>query len=342
MSDVILAIPQRLWMYYLRFEMSDIIFYDDYNWIVPTPPLFAKVKYISSVFTWATWLAIIMTIFATTLLYYLGTKNEAGKQVTITISFLNLLGATVVTPANFKLNTNFLRLVILFYMLYAMLVTAYFSGKLSSFLTSPVHEKGISTMDELADSSFRPLIFQSVKDDLISLNSSNSIKLASKTVIYKPMHSTGSLEYIAEHKNVTFDIYQSKLDLNPYFKNKVNVVSGQYLINVEGVMIFRKQYPLLRRLNELILLIHEAGLTKKWVANMATIRFEKSDEFQALTVEHCYSALSLWGFGMMLGAVLFVLERIFGRKCFNRKIVLFEVRDKREVKYWKARRLFFD
>lgn len=290
--------------------MSDIIFYDDYMWVVPKPPLIAKVKYISTVFTTETWLILLIIIVFTTVLYNFGIKYERRHKHNMSLikAFLNLLSTTASISAHFAPRSTFTRLIFISYALYSILVTSYFSGKLRSVLTNPPHEHGVSTMKELADSSFTPFTYQSVKNDLLDLNYTSAKKMGVKGETYRPINGFSVLDYLVKYQNVTIDLYQSKLDLNPYFKKKVKIVSGQFLMDMEGVMVFRKHYPLLGRLNEIIMRIHEAGLTKKWVADMMSIRFEGTDIFHSLNIEHYYAAFALLAIGILFAFILFTFE----------------------------------
>lgn len=310
-TDIIVALTYRKLHFFLRFELSDIVFSDPQIWIVAKPGTVNKFKIPFLIFNLFSWLSIIFIFFFFVFVWSRATNYYAKNSFNFLHVFSVTMGYNLYRiPKRLPLNV-----LLLFYLLYCFHINFYFHGKLSSLLTKPVYKRKIQNVEELVDSDIIPLINKRKITDLMHMNDSLATKLASKCRQHaKKIPSTNIINYVYKNGSITTTSYYSTLVLDGNYKNKVYYITTRFLMNMEATYAYRKGYPLVSVINNLLAQIQEAGLFKKWLNDMKKYSHENENVSKIiLTLVHLMGPFLLLILGLFFATIIFACEIIYNR-----------------------------
>ncbi|KAF2893931.1 hypothetical protein ILUMI_12241 [Ignelater luminosus] len=254
---------------YEEYDVCNYLFRDIMAWAVPAAENISTFKTIANTLDVKVWLAIIAILIAESILWWLFSKSlkTQAKLVdfeTCTLSsfFITLGGSSQILP-----KTNSLRVLLVFYLFYSMQVSTIFQGKLFSGLTDPNLEHGITTMEELTESSL-PMIGSPKTKDLTSRYFSNDTvlsKILTKLIVQHPINMTNNLINIVRFRNCSTLMGKAMLYYcYPGFKPLVHLIERNTgIIEFELNLAIKKGHYFLEILNKFSRRVMESGINSK-------------------------------------------------------------------------------
>lgn len=197
----------------------------------------------------------------------------------------------------------------------SMLINSLYQGKLMSFLTKPVYEKQISTMQELSESYIMKGGFPTLKSHLDDAKDNKALEKIRKQWIfceldYTCINRTSEKRDIAVAKSVIgikYNIPRMYLDSNGRSKIfQIKDTLSLYLVRFTAV----KGLPFFDRMNTLIAFLIDTGIVNKWLNDLqSTKKYEYRDEFRKISLEHLQIVLVVFFCGHTLALLVFILEQ---------------------------------
>ncbi|KAF2893929.1 hypothetical protein ILUMI_12239 [Ignelater luminosus] len=303
---------------YEDYDVSNFFFRDTLNWAVPTPERISTFKTIVTTLDFKVWLAIITILITESILWWLFSKplktqvELVNVEICILSSFFIMLGgSSLILP-----KTNSLRVLLLFYLFYAMQVSTIFQGKLFSGLTDPNLEHGITTMEELTESPLPMIGSPKTKEFTTEYFSNHPVysKILTKLIVQHPMDLEGNLINIVRFKNCSSVIGKAVLYYcYPKFKHLVRLIErNTSIIEFELTVATRKGHYFWEILNKLSNRVMETGINLKMFSD-ATVSFssqaiEDDQGASVLTTYHVSGLFIFWAIGLLLAILVFIVE----------------------------------
>ncbi|KAF5297401.1 hypothetical protein FQR65_LT01332 [Abscondita terminalis] len=139
---------------------SPVVQFDDFVWIVPAPTQMHPIEVLKVVFKTNVWLGILISYFATSILWWLMLKlksNTTTLSSSLLIFYsLTLFGCTTNPPSRLPL-----KLIFMSYVVYSLHIQTAFISNLIKILTINQFEKPISTLEELVNTNHSIVILES-------------------------------------------------------------------------------------------------------------------------------------------------------------------------------------
>lgn len=320
-ADIGVGAIASLGLRHYYFDPSVSYIWESVTWCVPHAMPIPKWKCLIRIFTPLLWLSILVAYFIVTIFTWWISNLEINESTSYTRKqsvFQNtlsmLLGLTVKTlPRMTKI-----RLLVIFWVIASLHLNAAFTSSLIRELTEPSYEEQISNINELKTLGFEFGVVPPTSrffryegkyyyTEISSWTSCTDVKMCLDRTAQKRNFAVGIprmyMQY-ASHKYVTKNgrmlLYWLKSDIASY--------------PVE--MIMTKGFPLLKRINNIISRIKEAGLIAKWQYDF----LEKADDNLTLPISyddtqeiiltqiHLEGAFILLIIGLIFAAVVFICE----------------------------------
>lgn len=209
---------------------------------------------------------------------------------------------------------NLLRYLFTMWCYSSIIMNSIYQGKLMSYLTKPIYEKQISTMEELSESRLLKGGFPTLKSHL-SDKENNALERIKKTwffceLDYSCINRTAEKRDLAVAKSVigvNYNIPKMFLDSNGRSKLfQIRDTMSLYLVRFTTI----KGLPFFDRMNSLIARLIETGIINKWLNDLQfdNNQYEHSDEFRKINIEHIQLILIIFLSGNALAVFVFILE----------------------------------
>ncbi|KAF5300739.1 hypothetical protein FQR65_LT19313 [Abscondita terminalis] len=135
-----------------KVHQSQVIEYDDFVWVVPTPRKLHPMEVLKIVFKESVWFAILLSYCITSIIWWLLSKliskNTSISSVLLDLYSITLFGSSEKAPAHLSL-----KLIFVCYIVYSIHIQTAFTCNLINILTTPQFEKPITTLEELANTN---------------------------------------------------------------------------------------------------------------------------------------------------------------------------------------------
>lgn len=298
---------------YEAFKLTDVFFSEKHVWVLPKPkltPRFLVILNLLKPFTWTVTLLFIITSG------YLWCKISKRRQElhgedtsrSFLLVFMLFFGAI---PARPKSST--LRIFAVFLIIFNMHLNIYLQGQLSCYLTLPVHERKIDTIQKLLASNVEPYVqvytFEQLKK--------NPLKIArelSKRAIPDKTYSTNlNIHDLIYNRSHALLIAGSDLRLTEAEKQNVQHFQDEVTWTIEIAYVHEKGDPFLPTMNNLIRKTFESGLIYKVLNDMKKVTFitnnnKESMEMVVLKFSHVEAAFYSLFFGLTLATMILLIE----------------------------------
>lgn len=307
-SSVVLSFVNRYENLYKLFDPTDIYFYDDYFWIIAKPSEIPNFKVLLNVFSLKIWIFQLLTFLSSLIAYTLITKKVSVQQ--LPENAFMLLGFSLGIGINKAWKNLSTKIFIFSYLIFAMNVSIIFQSKLSSLLANPGIEKGIETVEEMANSDVTPILHFFLKDAYKDLNYPILQKIYKKSIEANES-AVKRLEKVANGR-YSIPVYKCSSMYKVKDLNKIRFIGTDYLMNMEATFNLRKNSPLLDSFNFYIQNIHESGLQTKWMKDILWRRNIKNEnESKKLNLGHFGGVFKLLLLGYSFGFICFVFELLW-------------------------------
>lgn len=292
-------------------ELTNIAYSEEKCWFLLKPNKMSNIKIITSIFGNKIWICIIAAyiVFSTTLIFFYKYKQNIYHKYAILFDIFKLtIGISVtVLPKSFTL-----RILLFFYMYYSTHVNYFFQGGLSSVLTTPIYEKGINTVEELADSDYIPIVASYLNKDAFKvINNSAAMKIYNKTVIFD---STENLFHIKQNEVITtycsggIQFTEAEKENMVKFRNSISPTAAIRLL-------MKKGSPVISALNRILNIVKEQGLELKWKNDLKTINFVNStNDLVVLEIQHLFFGFVILSSGLLCAFMILVCEIVVSKR----------------------------
>lgn len=197
----------------------------------------------------------------------------------------------------------------------SLLLNNLYQGKLTSFLTKPVYERQISTMEELSESQLLVGGFPTLKSHLIDKENKALAKINAQWIYceldFSCVNRTAEKRDFAVAKSVRgVNYYTPKMYLdrngNPKLF-KIEDTIAMYLVRFTAV----KGLPFFDRMNALIANLVDSGIVEKWLSDLQfNDQYEYRDEFRKISLEHLKIVMFAFFCGNVTALFVFFLELV--------------------------------
>uniref|UniRef100_A0A182PMW1 Ionotropic glutamate receptor C-terminal domain-containing protein n=1 Tax=Anopheles epiroticus TaxID=199890 RepID=A0A182PMW1_9DIPT len=306
-----------------EFGSTTLYLQDYHTWYVPTAGPDARWKLLLYIFEVSTWELFACVLFVSALVWrfvaHFLPESAAHRQ--LSICFLNTWCVFLCISANNRPECNALRMVFIGLTLYALNVTTIYTSILITMLTNPPLAYQVDTIEEIMASGI-PIGGRLDSEDWF-MNDFEDDRLVSErynaTSEFQP--SLANLQAVLEGKR---SLLMSRLYVRntKYYGEVHGLTKDVFVTQIE--MIMEKGFPLLPKFNRILSNLIDMGIMQKlwndflynvtildWIrANRA---LSEEDIIAAspevvLTLDHLQSAFALYGIGICLCVIVFLLE----------------------------------
>lgn len=306
--DIYVAVHNHFSYYDEYLEVTDIFFYEAHFWIIAKPDLINNVKIFIKIFKPELWISIsFLYCSLTVLVYFKRPKNNNAFLIVFALTLSMSTNISKCKPRLFVIN----------YVFYSLLICYCFYAKLSSMLTKPIEEKGISNFLELIESDAVPLLTQQKRISLNNIDHPHAKKLFRQSKKSDLKFDENKFNFLLSHKEYVSDSYENDLDINRAMKKNIRIIGNNFLLPMQLSYALRQGHPLIPLFNKFAGNIFEAGLYQYWLTDWEITSDEKKEKsFQTLSIEHIYGALIEIICGLTVSFIIFMIE-LLTELCVN-------------------------
>jgi hypothetical protein len=291
--------------------------------VVPKAQRILPWKAMFECFTFHFWVYLFATVLVTAVLWYVLRKLHA--KVSCLMNAADTLAVFLTMSVSFltKIPFSSQRLLLSFCLFFSLVVMCFFQSALLDTVSHPHFEPDIDTLQKLDDSGL-PII--TLDPDLMDTFAfSSAMKNFAVKLQLQNLSSRILLQQMAHYRNISMLTSKGEaLSLINKYPNKVHVVSEyprEYFVSY----MLRRGSPYASRIHNLLGKMNEAGLVRKWDTDSSyTLQLDALREGRAniqvdinvkvLRLAEFQLSFFIWGIGLTAGAVVFLLERSFGRR----------------------------
>ena len=328
-SYIALGSVGRTSLFYTFFDLTNSYFTTSLRWYVPCSDKYPRWSSIFRIFSVELWLVLIISIvFAsilTTLVGRYSCTSEWQGYKSLKSSLNNLWAVILGVAVSTMPRTPSLRLLFLAWVFFSLAFNTVFQAFLTTFLTDSGYKRPIQNMHELFASGIKlvdpyniPFFGFIEETELLNVlrNLANCPKLLD------------CVDWTMYHKNVSILLPDWEAEHFYTVGYTVGENSKPLLCKLEDGVVFPASLtmlmfhgdPLMRRTNEIIDRVVEAGLYNYWISlefNRENLSFRKRAIFQFLdgyysfSLYHMQTAFYLLFMGWCLSAVCFMVEVLY-------------------------------
>ncbi|KAK4875474.1 hypothetical protein RN001_011896 [Aquatica leii] len=288
-------------------------------WIVPQPTQMSSVEALVHIFKFEVWIFVILSIIFTIFAWWI-TSSIVKKRfcvedlcnITIQLICVSIWGIINKVPKN-----KTLKCIFIIYVIYVVHIQTAFTSGLIKALTTPLYDRGIEDVNDLAISKLPIYIKPSTEKYL--LTGDNSVKIntiKSKLVIIRS-NTNNELWEITTFRNCGGLITEQLLKGMGNLANRVRVIREQSLLRkIDEVFKIEHKNYFLHSINSLIRTTTESGIMNKlWDDTSVEIFGHREINLAVqgavvLTVNHLRIVFVILLVGLFLSIVIFCGEFI--------------------------------
>lgn len=320
----------------IDFDGSYVHLMDASVWWVPIAMPIAQWKNLTKIFKPIVWLTILGVLVINGLaLYLIGRNREpthAYNDIVLSMmtSLYSMLQGSVESPKTWTIRSMFE-----IWLLCCLLIFTAYQCQLVSILTSPLYEHQITSMDEVVTSSLSYGMF--VGAALAYTDPTNWVHV----LIYKNYYPCPLSNYCLNRTAFQRDFaaYRNLRNSRYFIPRYYTNANGKVLVyategNALGIWVrfyTTKGYPLLGRINNLLMLLQSNGLIAKWDSDISffVLKIESEPDHRPLTLDHLQGAFLVLSIGLSIAIIAFFSEfcyaahKISKQRRINKKIIPF-------------------
>jgi hypothetical protein len=290
---------------------------DEMTWCVPKAGQAHTWNNLVIIFQWSTWVATFVSLVVMGLVfhYFYFKENEGEVTKWPTNSLLMTLSMLLGWGASFNPKSTTFRVLIFGWLCFSINMGISYESFLRSFLMHPRFEKQISTESDLIQSKI-PLGGREIYRSYFETNNASSFYLYRK---YTSTTFSEGMRRAALDRNfaVVSSRRQASYQDQKLGKGKPLIYcfpESHNLYKYGVVLLARKWFPMLERLNNIIRSVSENGLIDKWNEELLihTGSVESASSIEPLSIQHLLGAFMFIGFMYAASIVVFVIEIVMG------------------------------
>ncbi|XP_031347926.1 uncharacterized protein LOC116174192 [Photinus pyralis] len=304
--------------------LSGVILQSKLLWLVPHPEQVVGLRVFSKVFKWTTWLLIVCAFIATvsTWAIILFRKSKCEDLVKIIFDVLSLTIYGLMKPMP---KVSLLRFVILIYILSFINIQTAFICKLIPVLTVPIYERSIQTLEELLEAGYQIYTAKEIKDVYFKRTESSDTlysNIKGNLQAFCEKDYDGCLRMLMLYNNISVLVPAYTLEnwqTNNGFTFHHVIVNDKVVENIQLTFVSRYNQYIMDSANIVIKRLIEGGFYLKrerdideYHRKSAQLR-EPSNDPVALNLSHVYGIFIIYGFGISIAVLVFILELLVGK-----------------------------
>lgn len=293
--------------------LTESLYYDNTYWIVAKPGLISNIEVLMRIFNRMAWILILVAAVVAAIIYYF-TNYLIGdvRKLDFWKYVLDICRITLSSSVQIKKIGIASNILLLCFMFYGLQITTFTQARLSSVLTKPEHEQGITSLNELAYSNKIPLIYNVTKAFIAPDELEYSKVLKSKAQLLNVSNGAlDNLEYVVKNPQFSTFVYGFVLDTHKYYASKVNKFTDYMFSYMVIIFTTRKGHPMFNVFNTFINRFREYGIDEKWQSDWSATYFESKRTRVMLTLDHIKGALYILFVGYVIAFVIFLFEILF-------------------------------
>ncbi|XP_022243873.1 glutamate receptor ionotropic, delta-1-like [Limulus polyphemus] len=329
-------------------NFSETLFSDDIGVLVKKPEKKDNTEKLLAPFTLRVWCAIILatifmglTLFGVLCLqtYLLCSGEESGEKYNYSLSkcMWFVYSGLVKQGAEDVPISDSVRILFATWWMFTLLVTAFYTGNLTAFLTSSVYKLGNSLESVLNDPTTKWLVdYGSALDSAIEFPTDTSFRQLHASRLKGKCDTTeGDDEAVILVEKGGYIFFREVNVLNYLIRRSFRKHRGKCVLTKGWVTFYRRQNAIpyapdslyAEDFNLMIKQLRAAGLIEKWkeqyFPNMESCFLSRSKSFntqeEALSVFELASAFYLYSGGVALGIAVLIIENVWRNIFGNNK-----------------------
>ncbi|KAF5301864.1 hypothetical protein FQR65_LT08696 [Abscondita terminalis] len=286
-------------------------------WCVPPPKRISPLLVLKIIFKPLVWLLIVLAVCLTSLGWWLvynlfrKTSEIGWSDIFFDVYSITMLASTTRVPVRSALRYAFIS-----YVVYVIHIQAAFTSNLVNILTIPQYEAQIKNLKDLADSNLPILVSEDTNRWLRHIEIKNPL--------YKTIHdrfvvlnmssyvSSVRMKYSTNHTSLWFS------DDFKTFGRNYQIMSDFYFIDnsisgtIRYVFYGYSKVNLWPAFNLGVTSLIETGIVDHF--NKLFVQIDEEDDWEydskttVITIKHLCSVFVLWGLGLLLAFLVFLIE----------------------------------
>jgi len=319
-------------LYYTSFDLTNSHFTTRFRWYVPCPVKYQRWSSIFRILSVKLWIVVIISIviaaISSTLVGRYSCSSEWQTYKTLVSSLTNIwvviLGVAVSTmPRTLSLRSLFLA-----WVCFSEAFSTVFQAFLTTFLVDSGYKTPIKNMDELFASGIK-LAYRPDFSFIFEIGDETKLSKINRHLANCPSNWV-CMNWAKYQKNVSILLAEIQAEFNYAIGDFVGESSKPLLCKLEDGVVFPGSLtmmmfhgdPLIRRINDIIDRVVEAGLYTYWISqgiNWRKILFSKipnlhpHDDYYSFNIYHLQTVLYLLLMGWCLSVICFIFEVMYNR-----------------------------
>lgn len=324
-GDVILGNVKLNSSFHDEFSTTIPLFSEGVVWFAPISLEIAPWKNFLIGFQLNLWIVLFVTFLILIIAWWIfGIVMKDYFYKKISNCFMIILGVllfiNVSQPKKFQL-----RILFISWVFSALLVSTTYNTKFTSILTNPYYDDQISNEKEILQSGLEFGFDLMSKDEFKYPNDPVKYKIYENHIVCPHEKATTCINRTIFHRDLIY--LKNRKFVLYYLKNFYKIPTGKSVVfpfkepvyKVKARMLVNQGFPLLGKINDLILRIHRSGLLLKWNRNILSPQVPRPEEKVAkkITYKHLQGAFFILYFGHFLSSVVFIIEKIIIQYAHN-------------------------
>jgi len=323
---------ERNLLYYTSFDFTNSYFTTRYRWYVPCPVKYPRWSSFFRILSGELWIVLIISIMfaavSTTPVGRCSCTSEWQGYKTLTSSLTKLWAVILGVAVSTMPRTLSLRSLFLAWVCFSLAFSTVFQAFLTTFLIDSGYKPPIENMDVLFASGIK-LACDPDYSGILEIGDEREVLRLRRHLINCPSFK-GCMEWACYHKNLSILLPDITAEYYYSIGDFVGENSKPLLCKLEDginypastIMMMFHGDPLMRRVNDIIVRVVEAGLYNYWVSlefNRYKILKSKIglvhqlDEYYSFSLYHLQTVFYLLLMGWCLSALSFILEVLYNR-----------------------------
>lgn len=266
--------------------------------------------------TWA--IIIFMMILTFIILWKL--KKKTTKKTTLTKSRLASYIFTGFLAMSTKIPTEYgstFKTIFISYICYSYILAVAYQSSMGSELTVPNPHPEIDTFEELVRSKFKITGHKNLIEVMESVTKEETLQEMYKKSEITNIDIDEALEKIAHRQNAHI---RQRSNFLYYLRRNRRVRAHVYVMKdcvtaYYPVFVLRKNSPMTKRVNEIISMLFETGITLYWKEQYWDGIRRRRNRFVQLSIKHLYGAFFLLCTGWIIALISFIIEICYYYLC---------------------------
>jgi hypothetical protein len=322
----------RNFLYYTTFDLTNSNFTTRFRWYVPCPVKNPRWSSMFRILSVELWIILIISIgfvaISTTRFAKYSRRSECQGYKTLTSSFINIWAVILGVTLSMMPRTPSLRSLFLAWLCFSVAFRTVFQAFLTTYLIDSGFETPIQNMDELYASDIK-LAYKPEFSFLFEIGEEAEVINVHTNIANCPKDYV-CLDWAIYQKNISIILPDITAEFKYAVGDTVGESSKPLLCKLEDGVIFYASLtmlmfhgdPLMRRVNNIIDRVVEAGLYNHWIS-LEIISYKIShpkiglyhplDNYYSFNLYHLQTVFYVLSMGWCLSALRFIFEVLYNR-----------------------------